>query len=275
MRPTAQWFRQPLAAWVAGLLTFAGTNGARAQQKSTMVAPPPPITFGAYDSSKPANDFSNPDIPPDYFNVCQICSPAPARAVASCPTVVGTQYDCMNRCHVVPSTKLAYTADPPNSGFHFALPWRNMGESQEPVPRGRWVHSLEHGAVALLYNCPSGCNTQLASLRKVMRANTDQPVFLSADPDIGLGGGDAAFAAVAWSWTWTGSSVDEAAVDCFIKQHGKRGPECYQPGTDATGNAVNQCPTFCDINGQRCSRPTTDLPVTANAPPAAPSGQGQ
>lgn len=244
----------PWASAAASLLAIAAP--AAAQQQSTMVPPPPPVSFEAFDPSKPADDYSNPDIPSTYYNICQVCSPSAPRTIAGCPNIIGTQYDCMMRCHVVPSTVLSYSTEPPNTGSHFALPWRNMGESSDPVPRGRYVHSFEHGAVGLLYNCPNGCNSQLAIYRAVLQANAALPVFMSADPDLIPGADGNAFAAVAWSWALTGSSLDQASLNCFVQQHNKRGPECNQ-AVDGVPNAT-KCPTFCDKNGANCSQPRAD-----------------
>jgi uncharacterized protein DUF3105 len=57
---------------------------------------------------------------------------------------------------------------PPSSGPH----WETVPQPQEyrmydtPLPPGRWVHMLEHGAVVVLYRpdlCDSGCVQQLGT----------------------------------------------------------------------------------------------------------------
>ncbi len=66
----------------------------------------------------------------------------------------------MGRAHVVGGT-ITYATCPPTSGNHYSAagkgPIRNAvyGPANEQAPGG-WVHNLEHGAVVLLYRCPSG-----------------------------------------------------------------------------------------------------------------------
>jgi len=68
--------------------------------------------------------------------------------------------------HVDEGAPLTYRNRPPSSGMHFGI----VPQPQEyrmwdmPVSPGRWVHMLEHGAVAVLYRpdlCDAACVQQL------------------------------------------------------------------------------------------------------------------
>jgi hypothetical protein len=68
--------------------------------------------------------------------------------------------------HVDEGTQLSYSHKPPSSGMHYGIAPQpqeyRMWDSQ--LSPGRWVHMLEHGAVAVLYRpdkCDAACVQQL------------------------------------------------------------------------------------------------------------------
>ena len=71
--------------------------------------------------------------------------------------------------HIDEGSPLSYAHRPPSSGVHYGtLPqpaeYRMWGT---PLSPGRWVHMLEHGAVAVLYRpdlCDSACVQQLGQV---------------------------------------------------------------------------------------------------------------
>jgi hypothetical protein len=67
--------------------------------------------------------------------------------------------------HVAPGTEVPYDRIPPSSGPHFAQT-APYGFQEQPIPEELWLHNLEHGAVAVLYNCPSGCPDLVEQLRQ-------------------------------------------------------------------------------------------------------------
>src|SRR5436305_7476616 len=75
--------------------------------------------------------------------------------------------------HVDPSTTPTYKFYPPTSGPHYSLqnqapvPWQTIGDLVE----GQLVHNLEHGGIAILYNCPSGddCTTLKTQLENYVK----------------------------------------------------------------------------------------------------------
>jgi hypothetical protein len=68
------------------------------------------------------------------------------------------------RTHVNPGSPLEFKSVPPASGSHYPS-WTRPGVYPEPQDPGNWVHSLEHGYVVVLYNCPDGCEDDVQKLR--------------------------------------------------------------------------------------------------------------
>ena len=50
---------------------------------------------------------------------------------------------------------------PPVFGDHYPT-WAAFQTYEYPVPLGYLVHSLEHGAVVVFYDCPEGCAEEVA-----------------------------------------------------------------------------------------------------------------
>jgi uncharacterized protein DUF3105 len=71
--------------------------------------------------------------------------------------------------HVDEGSPLTYSHRPPSSGMHYGtLPQAAEYRMWDtPLTPGRWVHMLEHGAVAILYRpdlCDSACVQQLGQV---------------------------------------------------------------------------------------------------------------
>ncbi len=64
------------------------------------------------------------------------------------------------RTHVTDPV-INYQHTPPASGPHYAVPAQYQFNTTE-VPEGNWVHSLEHGAIVVLYQCDTGRVTAIA-----------------------------------------------------------------------------------------------------------------
>jgi hypothetical protein len=142
----------------------------------------------------------------------------------TCDVVVAQQPNEPTQ-HVEECSTVIYNSNPPSSGNHYAT-WAAFKQYSEPVPRGYYVHCLEHGAVALLYNCPDGCPDDVARL--VALANQAPPdplcdgldvpfhrrVVITPDPRL-----DVRFAAAAWGYTLRAPCVDEASFAAFLADH--------------------------------------------------------
>src|SRR5688500_9994024 len=72
--------------------------------------------------------------------------------------------------HVQLGEPINWPTNPPASGPHYPA-WARWAESyDDPIDRGFWVHNLEHGGVVFLYNCPEGCDADLAALEAAVQA---------------------------------------------------------------------------------------------------------
>jgi hypothetical protein len=177
-------------------------------------------------------------ITPEQFIHCNVCSPTFYQPVAACPAVIGTQIECGSYCHVPDTFTERANLDPPVSGNHYPIPENRMGEHTVPVKRGKYVHSMEHGIVVFVYNCPNGCDTELKVLRSVLAARPGARIILTPDP---LMKGPTRFAALSWTWAYRFDQPDVSKLTCFVDQHQFFGREC-EPGP----NNTRICPAVSD-----------------------------
>jgi hypothetical protein len=140
--------------------------------------------------------------------------------------------------HVAVCSVIAYSTNPPTSGPHYPI-WAAFKTYTSPVPRGFLVHSLEHGAVVVSYNCPGGCDADLAALQAFLAARPADPLCVAplqnrfiVTPDPLL---DVPFAAAAWGASLKAQCLDLAALGAFIDAHYAQASEnfCFD-GTDVT-----------------------------------------
>jgi hypothetical protein len=127
--------------------------------------------------------------------------------------------------HVAQGTSVTYKANPPASGPHWPF-WQTPWDwYPDGLAREIWMHNLEHGGVVLLYNCPAGCDDELAqlvALRNGRHPDQYNVIRVLIVPDASM---PHKFAAVAWRYRWQGDVVDEAAISCFIDARYDRAPE--------------------------------------------------
>jgi hypothetical protein len=130
-------------------------------------------------------------------------------------------------------TDVQWNSNPPSSGPHYPY-WAAYQAYSSPVPRGYYVHDLEHGAIVLLYSCPDagGCPDAAAALQAVSDAIPDDPLCGAAGegvrvrtvitPDPLL---DVPVAAAAWGWVYKAQCVDLPTLKAFALAHYGQGPE--------------------------------------------------
>ena len=78
--------------------------------------------------------------------------------------IIGQAIDEMPHTHVAPPAKVQYDHDPPTSGCHYNIQGQAPiapGVYNQEIPAEYWVHNLEHGYIVVLYNCPSGCDSDV------------------------------------------------------------------------------------------------------------------
>ena len=133
--------------------------------------------------------------------------------------------------HVADGTPVVYSSNPPSSGPHYNS-WANFQEFNHVVDDGNLVHSLEHGAVLLLYSCQGvACDAIVPALRTVRNGIADDPL---CDPAIRTRvilaprvANDATVAASAWGYIYRADCVDPVSLTAFINDHYAKGPENF------------------------------------------------
>ena len=169
--------------------------------------------------------------------------------------------------HVAVGTTIMWDSNPPSSGEHYPI-WAAYQEFTEPVPRGFYVHDLEHGGIVFLYNCGGDAGTGTLSASGNASDSGDDAGDLSSDPDCAkivegfraisasipddplctsLGEGVRVrtvitpdpliaghVAAAAWGWTYNATCLDLPSLEAFAKAHYGQGTEvlCNNGQTD-------------------------------------------
>lgn len=112
---------------------------------------------------------------------------------------------------------VSYPDPPPTSGPHNPC-WAAWGIHDEPLAPERWVHNLEHGGVVFLYNCPAGCDAELATIKDI--ATTRARTVVAAYDKL-----PKRFAVVSWGHRLVSDCLDGPAFTAFYKAHVDRAPE--------------------------------------------------
>jgi hypothetical protein len=112
---------------------------------SSSPTPPEPLVDGGRDGGPDGGQDGGPDGGSDGGSCVN--------------TVQEAQLD--QWIHVPENQTPVYTNNPPVSGQHYERTWARWQIHTVAVPRGYWVHNLEHGGVAFLYNPDAGAGTEL------------------------------------------------------------------------------------------------------------------
>jgi hypothetical protein len=137
---------------------------------------------------------------------------------------VGTPVANEGWSHVSEGSAVTYRSNPPASGSHYPV-WLRYQEYTTAIPRGYWVHNLEHGAVVFLYR-PDAPAAAVTALRDVFRGLPNDPqcghprALMTVDPLM-----PRAVAVVAADWLLDGDTVDAQRIRDFVAQHRNRAPE--------------------------------------------------
>jgi hypothetical protein len=185
--------------------------------------------------------------------------PVDASFEASAPTgpcaAVIQEHPIEGFTHVPVCSYVDYLTKPPNSGNHYPI-WAAYQTYTTPVPEGFYVHNLEHGTIVLTYNCPNGCDSDVAAAQAMLDG-------LPADPDCAAQGSgvrrrslmtpdpnlDVEFAASAWGWTLRAKCFDATAFRAFALAHYNQGREdICADGEDVSSGVQAGCGTDDDAN---------------------------
>ena len=100
--------------------------------------------------------------------------------------------------------------------------WREY----EYMPPQRYIHNLEHGGIALLYN-PCASEDMIDSLRTLACSRPDDdggPFRWVLTPYVGL---ETNIAIIAWEWTYSNNCFDSQSITEFINEHYRNAPEDF------------------------------------------------
>lgn len=127
--------------------------------------------------------------------------------------------------HAEEGSALTFQHYPPSSGTHYPVP-ADPGFYDQPMSEGYWIHSLEHGDVVILYNCPNDCPDLKAKLRTLIagapRRRCDLVRLLAVPYSRGMA---TPISLVAWGRQLDLAEFDEQAILNFYKRYEDRGPE--------------------------------------------------
>jgi hypothetical protein len=126
--------------------------------------------------------------------------------------------------HVTEGSAITYRSNPPASGPHYPV-WLRYEEFATTLPRGYWVHNLEHGAIVFLYrpDAPPAAITALRSLYAGLTSDRDCGHRLAVlMPDATL---PRPIAAVAADWLLLADGVHAPTINDFVNARRNRGPE--------------------------------------------------
>jgi hypothetical protein len=147
--------------------------------------------------------------------------PAEITEIEECDGPVGEPFCSEGQMHVPQDSVVEWDSDPPHSGPHYPT-WETWDEHDTVVPRGNWVHNLEHGGIVLAYRCNDDCEPELDVLRDVLAQRPELRILLTPDP---LLPGDDRFAAISWTWVYRFDAPDLDTLLCFADQHENHAPE--------------------------------------------------
>jgi hypothetical protein len=131
--------------------------------------------------------------------------------------------------HVQACADVAYVTNPPCLGPHYGT-WAAFRNYDDAIPRGFWVHSLEHGAVVITYSCRD-CEDEVEAAKSTIdelpvdplcSSPVERRVILTPDPKL-----DTRWAASAWGFTLTSDCFEPEIFSAFAISHNAAGPEDF------------------------------------------------
>lgn len=135
--------------------------------------------------------------------------------------------------------RIEYDNDIPIFGAHRPL-WPVYGEYKF-LPKQRWLHSLEHGAIVMLYH-PCANPLEVQRLRHLvtgcLRRHVISPYNLLPQ--------DRPLALVSWGCRLTMSYVNPEIVTRFIREHALQGPEEIAKDGDFDDGLLSSAETVSD-----------------------------
>lgn len=149
-------------------------------------------------------------------------TPGPVGTVGASPAEVAVPN--LGGNHVKPGEPhIAYNSNPPTSGPHYDTPaaWSAEGA----MPEETWLHNLEHGGIAGLYNCPQGCPDIVKKLEDWRKLGPQSKYGYMKMVIVPYAKLPTKLAFAAWNYYLLLDDWDEPAIRAFFKAHQDHGPE--------------------------------------------------
>jgi len=141
---------------------------------------------------------------------------------------IGVAVPDEGRGHIADGTVLTFKHYPPSSGTHYPSA-QPAGVYRQEVPEGGWVHSLEHGYIAVLVQCTTDCATvygQLDTLYKSLPNGKYGTVKLVVTPySKPYTDGDSPLMLMAWDHEQRLDTVNRDTITRFYNKFVDKGPE--------------------------------------------------
>ena len=141
---------------------------------------------------------------------------------------IGVAVPDEGRGHIAAGTELTFKHYPPSSGTHYPTA-QPAGVYRTEVPEGNWVHSLEHGYVAILVKCSTDCNaiySQMDNLYKSLPNSKYGTVKLVVTPySKPYTDGDSPLMLMAWDHEQRLDTVNKDTITRFYNKFVDHGPE--------------------------------------------------
>ena len=152
----------------------------------------------------------------------------PAAGFDACE-ITTAQHVTGRASHTPNCSALPYAEATPASGDHYGT-WADFRRYEAPVPQGFVVHALEHGAIAIQYDCED-CTELLAAIDTLIEEHgvdpaceprgVDSRFLVAPNPDID----DALVVLTAWEHVYKATCIDVESMRAFIDAHYGQGPE--------------------------------------------------
>lgn len=170
---------------------------------------------GGVDMTTDVGDVTDPD------RVDATCEGGP-RVPGTCAAGATERIASKGARHINVPDVLSYEDNPPSSGDHRPY-WAKWGEYSYLGPQV-WLHNLEHGGIAFLYDpcAPTALVDALRVFAQSQPADDGGPFRWVLTPSPGL---PTPVAAVAWEWTWQAECVHEESLGDFVVERYRQAPE--------------------------------------------------
>jgi hypothetical protein len=169
-------------------------------------------------------------------------TPVESEPMGDCSAVLRS-YSGGSAMHYAECSDIVYAMSPPVFGDHYPI-WAAYKTYDYSIPLGYLVHDLEHGAVVFFYDCPDGCNDEVAEVQAFVDTLPADPrcsqavrvqVVLVPQPKLG-----ARWAASAWGHSLRADCFDAEIFGQFYADHHGQGPE------DLCSDGVAIMPGACE-----------------------------